>query len=82
MSITVPHPQNIVPPRSAPAVRCMRAGCDGEVLRHSLDCGLSDYRCTRCFARYTLGGLGAGAHEEPRRLRPFLDDRSIGREED
>ena len=82
MSITTTHPQDIVPARRALVIRCMRAGCDGEVLRHSLDCGLSDYRCIRCFTRYTPSELRADAPEGSRRLRPFLDELATRHEED
>ena len=40
--------------RAGQGVRCSTAGCDGEVVRHSLGCGMAVGRCSRCFARHEL----------------------------
>ena len=57
--------------------RC--AGCGGEVVRHSLGCGMAVGRCTRCFARYEL----AAERDAPRgRWSAFLHDMISWREED
>ena len=34
--------------------RCTVRGCDGEIARHSLGCGMATRRCTRCFKRYDV----------------------------
>ena len=33
---------------------CVIAGCDGQVVRHSLGAGQSVLRCIRCFRRYQV----------------------------
>jgi hypothetical protein len=82
MSITTSDRQDVFPRRGASAVRCTRDGCNGEVLRHSLGCGLADRRCTRCFTRYAPGERRVGSSARPRGVKAFLDDLVTWREED
>jgi hypothetical protein len=60
---------------------CSAPGCRGEIVRHSLGCGLAVRRCTRCFARYELS---RGGETTPREsgLRRFLHEIVTWREED
>jgi hypothetical protein len=43
------------PPNSFTLLTCDTDGCGGIIVRHSLGCGLSVHRCTRCFRRYEAG---------------------------
>ena len=61
--------------------RCLTAGCEGEIVRHSLGCGLAVGRCTRCFARYELAGKGE-LPAPPTGLRRFLHEVVSWREDD
>ncbi len=81
MSINTPDRQRISSRRGPEPVRCTRPGCEGEVLRHSLGCGMADYRCTRCFTRYTSTERNYRAPEGSRGLRRFVDDLLTWREE-
>lgn len=62
-------------PRQA---RCTVADCNGEILRHSLGCGMAIGRCVRCFTRYDIAEAAA---EAPARRR-FLHEILTWREED
>ena len=81
MSISTPDRQRFSPPRGADAVRCSKPGCNGEVLRHSLGCGMADYRCTRCFTRYASVER-TYTPSSPHGLQRFLDELVSWREED
>jgi hypothetical protein len=64
--------------RHAPRLRCATGRCNGEVIRHSLGCGLAVGRCTRCFARYDLSCTPA---KQPA-FRQLLRELITWREED
>ena len=50
--------------------RCIRDGCGGVVVRHSLGCAQSLYRCTRCFQDYDRRAVAAsGVDRTPLRQR-------------
>jgi hypothetical protein len=60
-------------PPPAPHMNCLTDDCNGMVVRHSLGCGLSVRRCTRCFSRYEVGSPAAkGQSAFSRRLHQFL----------
>jgi hypothetical protein len=60
---------------------CARDGCDGIVLRHSLGCAQSVYRCTRCFRTYdrpqpgTRTTIGARVSQAWNEFRTWREDR-------
>ncbi len=59
---------------------CTARECGGEIVRHSLGCGMAVGRCTRCFASYELS-----VNETRQRrsgLRRFLHEIVSWREED
>ena len=60
----------------ARVAHCVREGCGGAVVRHSLGGGQSIYRCTRCFRRYQVRPSVAVVPEQPQpgRFRRFLND--------
>ena len=68
------------PPRGD-ANRCSAPGCNGEIIRHSLGCGIAVGRCMRCFARYELS-RGGDASSPRSVLRRFLHEIVTWREED
>jgi hypothetical protein len=70
--------------RSGRQSRCTSDGCRGEVLRHSLGCGIAIGRCPRCFARYELSSLTTARRDEtgPSGLRRLLHEIVTWREED
>jgi hypothetical protein len=83
----------IISPGNSPSLRggrtdrengCAIHGCDGEVVRHSLGCGIAVGRCTRCFARYELSSLTTMRRDEasPSRLRRLLHEIVTWREAD
>lgn len=39
-------------PDTVPLLTCQTEDCSGMIVRHSLGCGLSVHRRTRCFRRY------------------------------
>lgn len=87
MSIVISHGNNDPTPRGGPAggdSRCTSDGCGGEVVRHSLGCGIAVGRCTRCFARYELSSPTTARGDEtgPSGLRRLLHDIVTWREED
>lgn len=61
--------------------RCTVRGCDGEIARHSLGCGMATRRCTRCFHRYDLAEAFETAPRQDG-LRAFLRELVSWREED
>jgi len=63
-------------PRQA---RCAVAGCNGEIVRHSLGCGMAIGRCVRCFTRYDIA---EPAEEEAPARRGFLHEILTWREDD
>ncbi len=76
-----PHPSQL-----ASRTRCTTEGCGGEILRHSLGCGMATGRCTRCFTRYNLADTTtpvSGATASSRRpLQRLLHDFITWQEED
>jgi hypothetical protein len=71
------------PPRDG-SVHCTARDCTGEVVRHSLGCGMAVGRCTRCFARYELGSFVARNRPaaRPSAISRFLHEVVTWREED
>jgi hypothetical protein len=69
------------PPRGS-ANRCSGPDCGGEIVRHSLGCGMAVGRCTRCFARYELTRGGEVLSSRSSGLRRFLHEIVTWREED
>ena len=59
---------------------CAARDCKGEIVRHSLGCGMAVGRCTRCFASYELSG-GGSPLERRSRLQRFLHEFISWREE-
>lgn len=59
---------------------CTRGGCGGELVRHSLGCGIAVDRCLRCFTHYDA--RRELVVQEPGRLRRFIDEIVSWREDD
>lgn len=69
------------PPRGrGDLANCTAKECRGEIVRHSLGCGIAVGRCTRCFTRYDLSRLSAP--QEVSALRRFLHEIVSWREVD
>ena len=81
MTTVTPCRDGNLRPGGVPAVRCAVEGCPGEVLRHSLGCGMSDYRCTRCFTRYARTERESPRAEAPHALKRFLNELVAWRED-
>jgi hypothetical protein len=60
------------PPDTFPLLTCQTDGCSGIIVRHSLGCGLSVHRCTRCFRRYQASTAPARESSLRRVLHRFL----------
>ena len=58
--------------------RCQSDGCDGYMVRHSLGCGQSVYRCSRCFRR---SEAAVTIVAEPGRFRRLIDEFVTWRED-
>jgi hypothetical protein len=87
MSIVISHGDNDRTPRgrrTGRESRCTSDGCGGEVVRHSLGCGIAVGRCARCFARYELSSPTTARRDEtgPSGLRRLLHEIVTWREED
>lgn len=67
MSIITSHGNGRHAPSHGYAMHCTSGDCSGEVVRHSLGCGMAVGRCTRCFARYKLLSIETPRQAEPRR---------------
>jgi hypothetical protein len=59
---------------------CTARGCGGEIVRHSLGCGMAVGRCPRCFASYELSA--AETRQSRSGFRRFLHEIVSWREED
>jgi len=87
MSTGISHGNNKPTPlggRTGQESHCTSHGCGGDILRHSLGCGMAVARCTRCFARYELSSLTTARREEtgPSGIRRLLHEIVTWREED
>ena len=67
MSIITSYNNGKYAPSRGRTSQCASRGCNGEVVRHSLGCGMAIGRCTRCFARYELSLSEAPRQTETRR---------------
>lgn len=87
MSIIISYGNNNPTPlggRVGRESRCTSDECGGEVVRHSLGCGMAVGRCARCFARYELSTPTTARRDEaaPSGLRRLLHEIVTWREED
>ena len=83
MSTTVSsEDKNFLPSRgrAGQGVRCSAAGCEGEVVRHSLGCGMAVGRCSCCFARHELSSSQATRPQSG--LRRLINEVVNWREDD